>query len=39
VEREIDGPLQPFAVVEAPIEEETPQRVAEALERLKRLAG
>jgi flagellar biogenesis protein FliO len=39
IEKEIKGPLQPFAVVEAAIEDESPQRVADALERLKRLAG
>lgn len=40
VDKELDGPMQPFAVVEAPIEAEAPSNdVQAALERLKRLAG
>jgi flagellar biogenesis protein FliO len=39
VDNEIEGPMQPFAVVDAALSDESPQRVADALERLKRLAG
>ncbi len=42
VDQEVEGPLQPFAVVEAPIEidpEDQAADAAAALERLKRLAG
>lgn len=39
VDREVEGPLQPFAVVEAPVETDPASDAAAALERLKRLSG
>jgi flagellar biogenesis protein FliO len=41
VDKEVEGPLQPFAVVEAndPMHQEDPKQITEALARLKRLSG